>query len=395
MWMSAVLLAAGSAVAQYSVPAFKNPWTAEQMEILRSLSISSLPKLRPDPTNKYADNPRAADFGHRLFFDTRLSSNGKVACATCHEPERDFTDGKPLSVGVGVTTRNAPTVIGAAYNFWFFWDGRKDTLWSQALASIENPLEHNMTRDQIVEVIRKNSDLAQEYVAIFGKLPEAGDTDGINRAFANVGKAIAAYERHLLPGRAKFDRYVDALAAGREPAKADMLSLDESEGLRVFITDQQGRCLRCHNGPLFTNQHFHNIGVVDPEPHEREAGRIAGIEQARADEFNCTGKYSDAQPAQCSELQHARSKSPELMGAFKVPTLRNLPKTAPYMRIGNRRALEDVMWHYRTLPTARAGKSELVNFSITGTEFDQLEAFLRTLEGPIAAPAKYLRPPGK
>jgi cytochrome c peroxidase len=368
-------------------------WTPQERDILRSLSLSSLPPLPPDPSNKYADDPRAADFGHRLFFDTRLSSNGQVACATCHAPERDFTDGKPVAVGVGVTPRNAPTIIGAAYNIWFFWDGRKDSQWSQALASIENPLEHDMPRERLVEVIRANPDLASGYAAIFGPLPRPGDRDGVNRAFSNIGKAIAAYERRILPGPAKFDRYVDAVLAGRRPAPADTFNLDELQGLHIFIADQTGRCLRCHNGPLLTDQHFHNIGVSEPVRHELETGRLAGVELARADEFNCVGKYSDARPEQCAELTYARRKSPELLGAFKVPTLRNLPKTAPYMRIGDRATIEDVLWHYREIPDARVGENELATFTITPTEFLQLEAFLRTLEGPINAPAGYLQPP--
>jgi cytochrome c peroxidase len=387
--LAGLALRVGTAV---SAPA-ESEWTPAELAILRELSLSSLPKLPPDPTNKYADDPQAAEFGHRLFFDKRLSSNRKVACATCHQPGRDFTDGRKVAVGVGTTNRNAPTLVGAAYNIWFFWDGRKDSQWSQALASIENPLEHNMPRARLVRVIRTHSDLRREYVRIFGPLPAARDREGVTRAFVNIGKAIAAYERRILPGPAKFDRYVDAVVAGREPAPADKLTLDESEGLHAFITDQRGRCLRCHNGPLFTNEHFHNIGVVNPSRDAQEQGRIVGVELARHDEFNCLSKYSDAQPADCAELTYARRNSPELAGAFKVPTLRNLSKTGPYMHIGNERALSDVMWHYRNLSSAHVGNNELDNFTITGAEFDEMEAFLRTLDGPIAAPAKYLQPP--
>src|SRR5262249_39046135 len=121
--VTALAICAGEPVHAQPAP----EWTGTELAILRSLTLSGLPKLPPDPTNRYAARPQAADFGHRLFFDARLSSNGKVACATCHEPERDFTDGKKVAVGVGVTSRNAPTVIGAAYNVWFFWDGRKDS----------------------------------------------------------------------------------------------------------------------------------------------------------------------------------------------------------------------------------------------------------------------------
>jgi cytochrome c peroxidase len=371
----------------------KEEWSAAERKILRTLVISALPKLPPDPSNKYADDPRVADFGQRLFFDTRLSSNGKVGCVTCHDPARYFTDGKTTAVGVGVTTRNAPTIIGAAYNSWFFWDGRKDSQWSQALGSIENPLEHNMPRERVIEAIRSHSDIAHEYVALFGPLPAPDDLDGINRAFSNIGKAIAAYERRILPGPSKFDRYVEAILVERRPAPEDTFTLDERQGLHVFISDQLGRCLRCHNGSLLTNQHFHNIGVAEPVRHDLEAGRIVGVETALTDEFNCLGRYSDARPEQCGELLFARRHGAELLGAFKVPTLRNLSKTSPYMRTGSRNTLEDVMWHYRTLPRARIGQSELVDLPITSTEFDQLEAFLRTLDGPINAPAKYLRPP--
>ena len=382
------ICSAGQASGQTS-----HEWSPSELKVLRSLTLSSLPELPPDPTNKYADDPRAADFGHKLFFDTRLSSNGEVACVTCHQPERYFTDGRKLSVGDGVTTRNAPTIVGAAYNIWFFWDGRKDSQWSQALGSIENPLEQNMPRQKLIAAIRADGDLARDYAAIFGPLPASDDANGINRAFANIGKAIAAYERRIMPGPAKFDRYVDAVLAGREPVPQDALTLDEKQGLHAFIDDQRGRCLRCHNGSLFTDQHFHNIGVDSPTTDPGAEGRIAGVEMALTDEFNCLGKYSDARPKDCAELKYARRHSPELRGAFKVPTLRGLLKTAPYMHIGSVRSLNDVMWHYRNLPPARIGKTELDNFTITGAEFDEMEAFLRTLDGPIAAPAKYLRPP--
>lgn len=368
-------------------------WSAQEKEAIGSLMLRNLPPPPPDPTNKYADNQLAADFGHRLFFDTRLSSNGKVACATCHDPDRSFTDGKKLSEGVGVTPRNAPTVIGAAWNIWYFWDGRKDRHWSQALASIENPLEHNMPRDAVVAVLRDQPDLRRDYEAVFGALPQAGNADGVNRAFANVGKALAAYQRYLKPGESKFDRYAAAILAGRTPAPADAFTLDESEGLHTFISDQRGKCLRCHNGPLFTNHHFHNIGFTTKSGREHEIGRLTGVELARADIFNCMGRYSDAQPEQCQELRFARAKSPDLLGAFKTPTLRNLIKTAPYMRDGSQPTLDDVTWHYRNRPAARTGVTELEEFTITATEFEQLEAFLRTLEGGVDAPAKYLKAP--
>lgn len=385
-----------SAAAGFSGPAMageEEEWTPAEKEILRSLWIGSLPKLPPDPTNKVADDPRAANFGHALFFETRLSSNGKVACATCHDPAKAFTDGRPLARGVGVTNRNAPTIIGAAYNPWFFWDGRKDSMWSQALASLENPKEHNMPRGKVVAVIARVPEYRRQYEALFGPLPKNGDKAGIDRAFANVGKAIAAYERRILPGAGKFDRYVEAVLAGREPKPADRLTLDESQGLHVFISDPRGQCLRCHNGPLFTNHSFQNIGVPSPDPVAKALGRESGIRLALKDPFRCNGRFSDARPASCLELRFARTNGKELRAAFKVPTLRNIAQTAPYMHTGKIRSLEDVMWHYRTTPASALGKSALRSATITGDEFEQLEAFIRTLNGPVNAPAKFLKPP--
>ncbi len=369
-------------------------WSGDELARIRSLWIGNLPKLPPDLTNKYADDERAADFGHRLFFDRRLSSNGKVACATCHNPALNFTDGRKLSAGVGTTNRNAPTIIGTAYNNWFFWDGRKDSQWSQALASIENPLEHNMPRGRVVDVLRRSADYRDRYQALFGPLPAPDDKAGVDRAFANVGKAIAAYERKILPAPTKFDRYAKAMIERRKPAEADLLSLDESLGLKTFITDVRGRCMHCHNGPLFTNQSFHNIGVERSGPNADPMGRASGIIKVMQDEFNCRSKFSDAKPEQCAALEFARTKGDDLIGAFKTPTLRYLAKAGPYMHNGSQRSLEDVTWHYRTTPRAAIGKSELEPFVITDTEFVQIEAFLLTLDGKTAASAKWLQAPG-
>jgi cytochrome c peroxidase len=108
-------------------------WTAEEVEILRSLWIGSLPPLPPDPSNQYADDPHAAALGQALFFDPRLSSNGQVSCSSCHIPEMMFTDGRTLAVGIGVNNRKTMTIVGTAYSPWQFWDGRADSQWAQAL----------------------------------------------------------------------------------------------------------------------------------------------------------------------------------------------------------------------------------------------------------------------
>ena len=371
--------------------ALADDWTPQQMDILRSLWIGSLPDAPPDPGNRYADDPRAAALGRKLFNDRRLSSNGKVACATCHDERKAFTDGRTLARGVGVTDRNAPSVIGVAWGAWMFWDGRRDSLWSQALASMENPLEHNATRALIVDVLRRDADYRRRYREIFGALPERGDEEGVTRAFVNVGKAIAAFERTLRPGASRFDRYVAARLAGRMPqTKDESLSLDEELGLRAFLSVEHSQCLRCHNGPLFTNGTFHNIASQNRKAVTSEAGRSEGVGKAIASEFNCLSRWSDARPGQCPELEFVRAQGEDLIGAFKAPSLRNVARTGPYFHDGHIANLEDVIWHYRTRNGAVLGQSELEAATMTGTEFEQLRIFLGTLDSPYVK-----TPPGR
>jgi len=148
-------------------------WSEAEVVTLKSLWIGSLPALPPDPSNLYADNSRAAEFGQKLFFDTRLSSNGEVACATCHKPELMFSDGLPLAQGVGTTSRKTMTIIGTAYSPWMFWDGRKDSQWAQALGPLESAVEHGGTRAQYAHLI--DEVYRAEYESIFGSLPDFSD----------------------------------------------------------------------------------------------------------------------------------------------------------------------------------------------------------------------------
>ena len=121
----------------YLVLPTSTQWTDEEQRLIASLSLSQLPRLPADPSNAQADNPDAAELGHALYFDTRLSSTGAVACATCHKPERMFTDGLKLAVGAGIGNRHTPSLVGLSYSPWFYWDGRKDSQWAQALAPLE------------------------------------------------------------------------------------------------------------------------------------------------------------------------------------------------------------------------------------------------------------------
>ncbi|HEY0158843.1 MAG TPA: cytochrome c peroxidase [Thermoanaerobaculia bacterium] len=380
----AILLAATIAIAASR----GDGWTPEQVDQLRSLSLAELEPLPADPGNRVADDPRAVALGHRLFFDTRLSSNGKVSCATCHVANREFQDDKPLANGVGTTARRTMPVAGTAYAPFLFWDGRKDSLWSQALGPLESPVEHGGTRDQYARVIAAN--YRAPYEEIFGPLPDLTRRDGVTAVFVNVGKSIAAYERRIQYGPSRFDRYADALSkTGRAPR--GVLTADETAGLRLFLG--KANCTQCHNGPLLTNNEFHNTGVAAGAAPEPDHGRMAGARAVLTDEFNCRSKWSDAKPEQCAELDFLVTGSPELERAFKVPSLRNVADRAPYMHAGQLATLEQVVAHYNTAPAAPSGHTELKPLHLTATEMRQLTAFLRTLSGGTAAAPELLRAP--
>ncbi|MGH2393931.1 MAG: cytochrome-c peroxidase [Candidatus Limnocylindria bacterium] len=380
------------------MPAF----APDELETLRSLWIGSLPAIPADPSNRVADDPEAASLGEAIFFDRRFSANGRVSCSSCHQPELAFTDGLARGRGIGETSRSTMTVLGTAYSPWLFWDGRKDSLWAQALGPLENPDEHGGNRGMYAHRVAQL--YRSEYEAVFGPLPDLGDDgrfpamagpvsdpvaraswdamspgdrDAITTVYANIGKAIAAFERGLNPGPSRFDRFVEALIAGDDGAPA-VLSDDEVAGLRIFVGPVAG-CTSCHNGPMFTNQSFHNTGVPPVRGREPDPGRGDGVSLVQADEFNCLSPWSDAKPSECVALRFMRDDAEALAGAFKPPSLRNVAETGPYMHAGQVATLIDAMRHYRAAPLAAAGRSELKPLDLTDAQLEQLEAFLRTL----------------
>lgn len=384
-------------------------WSTEERQLLESLSLSSLQQVPGDPSNQVADDVRAAKFGQQLFFDIRFSINGAVACATCHQPERRFSDGLIRGIAIGQTERNTPSIIGGAFSPWQYWDGRKDSQWSQALAPLEHPMEQGGNRLYYLRLVA--SFYKPTYEAIFGLLPDLSDThrfpqhagpvenatwrrnwlamdtadqQTVSQAFANLGKALAAYERLLLPGPSKFDSYVDNLES-----ESTIFNAEEQAGLKLFIG--KANCTQCHNGPLFTNHEFHNTGVNIAPGELPDKGRVQGVRDVKDDVFNCRSRNADA-AGDCAELQFARTGS-ELIGTMRTPSLRNLKDTEPYMHKGQLPTLTDVLRHYNEAPTAIIGHNEAKPLNLTLTELSQLEAFLQTLDGPVAAGNEWLNPP--
>lgn len=394
----------------------RDAWTESEITTLRSLWIGSLPPLPDDPSNAYANDPAAAAFGQKLFFDTRFSSNGAVSCATCHVPGLMFTDRLPLARGVGTTSRKTMTIVGTAYSPWMFWDGSKDSQWAQALGPMESPVEHGGTRTQYVHVI--DEFYRADYESIFGDLPDfsdrarfpdaAGpvddeaaraawdsmtpeDRETVTRVYVNTGKAIAAYERLILPGPSRFDDYVEAVLNDDQEGMQAALTKDEVAGLRLFIG--QAQCIKCHNGPLLTNNDFHNTGVPTAPGLPLDDGRASGVQKVLVDEFNCLSQWSDAGENDCAELRYVTAEGEALLGAFKPPTLRNVAETAPYMHAGQFTTLKEVIQHYHTAPPGPVGHTELEPIHLRPTQQRQLEAFLRALSGPLPVSPEYLQAP--
>ncbi len=217
------------------------------------------------------------------------------------------------------------------------------------------------------------------------------DRDLVDRVFANLGKAIAAYERLLMPGPARFDAYVRAVVENDLQAQRALFDDSEVRGLRLFIGE--ANCTQCHNGPLLTNNEFHNTGVISFPGAVPDQGRIDGIRTLNADPFNCLGKYSDDSMKQCPELQFARIDVLELLGATRTPSLRHLDRTAPYMHGGQMATLAEVIEHYDRAPLAMIGHNEAKPLGLSRRERRDLEAFLGTLDAPLATAPEWLAPP--
>lgn len=403
---------------QYMPMPVTGQWSEAELALLESLHIENLGPLPPDPGNAVADDPRAAELGHQLFFDTRLSSTGEVSCATCHQPEHAFTDQLPLAEGVAVGNRNSMGLVGVAYSPWFFWDGRKDSLWSQALEPLENPAEHNTDRISVLHVVYNEPRYRKQYESLFGALPalkdrqrfpasgspqhgdhrmqeawyamSVEDRHAASQAFANLGKALSAYQRKLMPGAAALDEYLSLALEDGGKLQDGGLGRREVAGLELFIG--RASCIDCHNGPLLSNNAFHNTGVLPPPGQLPSQGRAFGLRVARDDPFNCQGAFSDSEPEDCLELRFARGGG-DFVGAQRTPSLRNVGLTAPYMHAGQIGTLVEVVRHYDTAGVAVVGHNEVEALGLRAVERRQLEAFLRSLDAPLATDTRWLQTP--
>ena len=412
--LAVVAACAATAVAAQALnnaPA-RDRWSAEEVAAIASMRLNEAGPRPPEASNAYEQRTDAVALGRALFNDTRLSKNGQVACASCHSADRQFQDGRQFGQGIGTGKRRTMPVMGAAHAPFLFWDGRKDSLWSQALGPLEDPAEHGGNRVRFVRLVQARHE--EQYRAVFGAMPALGklpqdaspggseteraawaampegSREAVNLVFANIGKAIAAFERTLSYGESRLDRYAQATVAG-DGRGQEVLSPQEVRGLRLFLG--KGQCVTCHNGPLLTDHAFHNTGVPPIDRARPDRGRADGLRKLLQDEFNCLGRYSDAKPEQCGELQFLAKDDPGQLAAFRTPSLRNVAERAPYMHAGQFSTLEQVVQHYAASPKAVLGYSELAQpgekhaarqpIRLSPAEVQDVAAFLGTLTGPV------------
>jgi cytochrome c peroxidase len=372
----------------------------------RLLRLGPMPTVPADPTNRVADDAAAADLGRWLFFDTGLSANGQVSCATCHQPDAGFADGRRLARGIGIGARHSQSLLDAAHQRWFTWDGRADSLWSQALHPFENPPEMGLSRLGVIDRVRREPELRERYEAVFGTLPPEqafgrGCDSACDTAFANIGKAIAAYERRIVTGPSAFDRWLERLRVG-DAAPIEGFGPAEIRGAVLFAG--RADCIRCHSGPLLSDGEFHLIGVPEPDGGlPRDRGRLEGIERLRKDPFNAAGAHSDDPSGPKAAVTRATRHDPEAWGRMRTPSLRHAAITPPYMHQGQLATLEAVVRFYSTLEGATAldhhAESLLEPLELTDQQSQDLVAFLRAVQGSPPKGAEFtdpwVRPTGK
>jgi cytochrome c peroxidase len=373
-WLSLLLVLPASLAGCGSSPSTSDAATCLEgvsAEDCKQLEAIVLPAALPEARgNAHAEDFNSTLLGFHVFFDSRFSKNLNVRCESCHSVDYGFADNKPVPIaGMGKGVRNAPTIFNAARHTTFLWDGHADTLWSQPLFAFENPAEMDFTRLEIVHLL--NAVYTKEYGQAFGTLPDFSDFTRfpargapgdpgydamseddkqlVNQVVANIGKALEAYMRKVATGPSVVDAALQKLfanpatmgvgAAGApavaRPSTADSLSAEQQRGLAVFASSG---CLQCHNGPQLSDDRFHNLGVSTTVDQTPDLGRseavVAGLV---ANPFNAGGPFFDGGPVAAVQPE------PALLGGFRTPSLRNLPKSAPYGHNGSFATLEAVV----------------------------------------------------
>jgi cytochrome c peroxidase len=389
----------------------------------------------PDPTNRFADDARAAALGQRFFFDAGFSGQlidednngsvatlglkgetGKVACTGCHVPQSGFVDSRSpraqIPLGAQWGLRRARPLLDVAQAKLLMWDGHRDALWNQVFTPLESSAEMNSARLFVAQEIFRR--YRTDYEAIFGPLPPLGDTrrfpaltaakagcrevnadgklechgkpgdnaefdhlapadkDLVTQVVVNMGKAIAAYERRLTCGPGRFDRWVRG--------DSSALNATEKHGAALFV---RAGCARCHSGPTFTDQQFHNVGLA-PEPvvvafiDRDDHGAAVGLRKMLSEPTNTKSKFSDGYDGRLPS-----AVGPEMEGAFRTPSLRCSAMRPSFMHTGQYRALPDTIEFFNRGgdDDGYPGTKEIRPLDLPAADVAALAAFLQTLDG--------------
>lgn len=411
----------------------------EAMALLRTLSAEVLPAPPADATNDYAEDAAAAEFGQKLFFETRFSGRlldgdndgsdnalgvvgetGKVSCAGCHLPSTGFSDTRTLhqqiSLGAGWGIRKAPSLLDVAQSKLLMWDGRRDTFYNQIFGVLESPVEANSSRLYVASQVAKLH--KDEYESIFGQLPDFTDTDRFPALSdeqtgceeLDADSKCAGTMRGIPGDAADYDgmsasdqsdvtrvvvnlgkalgAYERLLTCGKgrfdEWIAGDAEALTESEQRGAYLFVGKAGCVSCHSGPYFSDERFHNVGlkpavVATVFLDAWDEGAAIGISEANADPLNSSGDFSDGDDGRLSD-----AGGDELLGAFRTPRLRCAGSRPAFMHTGQFGTLDEVVAFFNRGgdPNGYPGVNELHALDLTLEERADLVAFLAALEGP-------------
>ena len=370
--LAASALAAAVACGSSAVQAQSTERALTGDEVRRIVALGPWPApQRRDPGNRVSGDAHAIELGRQLFRDPRMSPVGYIACVTCHQPDRAFTDTKARAHGLADLPRNTPALANLSLQRWYGWGGASDSLWMASIKPILDAREFNGNSALVTRLFAREPELAACYRRVFGGTPLRQP----ERTVVNVGKALAAYVETLVTGRTPFDDFRDALARGDAPAAASYPAA-ALRGLKLFVG--RAGCVGCHGGPNFSDGAFHP-GVV-PEDDMTAAvaraladdGRLGDARYLKASRFNLQGAYNDDISRRNATPTRHLAATHTLAGQFRTPTLRNVAVTAPYFHNGQRERLADAVQH------AQRAHGTPAQPLLMG-EIDDLVAFLDTL----------------
>lgn len=349
------------------------PFTSEEVAMITA--HGPWPVAPPiDTSNSIRNNSLAQKFGEQLFFDAGLSANGTMACSSCHIPDNFFIDSLPVAQGLVPLKRNTPSLLNTAQNIWFGWGGESDSLWSHSIIPLTSKKEMATSAERIQEYMTQSEAYRNTYAALFSTNPNEHNSEQV---LVNIAKALAAYQQTLTTKPSQFDSFRTALLAGNKE-QAATYALSAQRGLKLFIG--KGKCSLCHFGPNFSNGEFADIGVPFFTKDGVDPGRYDGIKQVKISPYNRLGAYSDHNDS--GKRTHSVNLQHRNWGEFKVPSLRGIKNTAPFMHNGSLATLADVINHYSTVSEERLhadGEKIIQALNLSAQETSDLLAFLNTL----------------